>query len=262
MTDIFGDVIPFTQERLSEEVCCDLILDSGQFSIHDVAGGEEPFEYSASTPLKPFYGPGYLLVKALVGFDETFFTLVNQLALRIAEIRPEFDMVVGNVSGGMTPAYLLKLYLDKIYGRRVVYNYARDMRKPHGSSEIIVGFADNPHVRPGMNVLDVEELVNKANTTCNAVLTLRNVGTVCNYAATILDYQNPDAIEARRQNDLTEIYVTTLPVLLGLAEQRGLFSAKVLADYRRFLDDPNRWQVENREAIQKAVAKKNVQEVA
>ena len=256
MTDIFGQVVPFTDVLLSEEECCRLILSGNQFEIRDVAVGEEPFEYSASTPEKPFYGPGYGLVKALVAQDRIFSPLVNQLALRITAITPPFQLVCGNVSGGMTPAFLLKLYLSYMYGRPVVYIYARDTRKRHGSPELLVGFGNNPDIQPGMHALDVEELVNSANTTCNAARTLRANGFVCGYAATLLDYRNPQAIQAREELGLTQVSLTTLPRLLDVVAQEGVFSIQAIVDYRRFLADPDQWQKDNTEAVARAIERK------
>jgi orotate phosphoribosyltransferase len=255
--DIFDYVVPFTVKKMSEEDCCRLILEADQFDIVDVSAGEEPFEYSASTPTAPFYGPGYLVLKAVVGQAPIFFPLVNQMALKIAEIDPPFQVICGNVSGGMTPAFLLTLYLHKLYGERPIYIYAREMRKQHGSKEMLVGFERNPGIKPGMIALDFEELVNRANTTCHAALTLRASGLACDFAATLLDYRNPQAIKQRREIGLNQVSLTTLPVLLDVAESIGRFSRRVIEDYRRFLADPGQWQADNAGVIAKAVARKN-----
>ena len=256
MADIFSEVVPFTREVTSEEDCCRLILSANQWEIRDVAAGEEPFEYSASTTEDPFYGPGYGLVKALVAQSTVFFPLVNQLALKVAATISHLDVVCGNVSGGMTPGFLLKLYLEHMQGKPVIFIYARDMRKQFGSSEMLVGFDNNPDISPGMRALDVEELVNRANTTCNAVATMRNSGLVCDFAATLLDYQNPQAEQAREEIGLTQISLTTLPVLLSVAETDGTFSKSAIDDYRRFLSDPVQWQVNNAEAIARSIERK------
>lgn len=261
MADIFEAIVPFTRESVSEEECCRIILSGNQWEIRDVAAGEEPFEYSASTPEEPFFGPGYGLVKALVAQDQIIFPLINQLALRVATIIPQFEVVCGNVSGGMTPGYLLKLYLQYMQHRPVIFIYAREMRKPFGSPEMLVGFGNNPHIHPGMHALDVEELVNRANTTCNAVTTMRNSGLVCDFAATLLDYQNPQAVEAREEIGLTQIRLTTLPTLLDVAEADGTFSKSAIDDYRRFLDNPGQWQEDNAEAITKARERKEQERV-
>lgn len=252
---------PFTEEKLSSEACAQLILSSGQVEIRDVAAGELPFEYSASTPKRPFFGPGYLLVKSLVAQDQIFLPLVNQLALRVAEVNSPFEVICGNVSGGMIPAYVLKLYLQRLTGcSPVVYIYARGSRKDFGSQELLVGFGNNRHIKPGMKALDVEELVNRANTTCNAVRTLRNSGLVCNYAATLLDYWNPQAVEERAKISLTQISLTTLPILLDMAIESDEFSVRAVKDYRRFLENPNQWQEDNKEVIQRVLQQKQNEE--
>lgn len=256
MVDIFSEVLPFTRERLGLYQICQMILDSGQVELRDVAAGELPFEYSASTPENPIFGPGYILIKALVGQDEIFFPLVNQLALKIEDADLEFEAICGNVSGGMIPGYVLKLYLTHIYGRLVRYIYAREMRKTHGSREMLVGVDNNPYIEDEMVFGDVEELVNNANTTCNAVLTLRASGFRCDHAITILDYQNTDAIARREEIGLTQISLVTLPELLAYGEAIKRWPKHVTGDYRSYLESPTGWRDRNMGAIKRALAEK------
>jgi orotate phosphoribosyltransferase len=256
MADIFSEVVPFTRERIGVDQICQMILDSGQVELRDVQAGELPFEYSASTPENPIFGPGYILIKALVGQDELFFPLVNQLALRVEEAGLELDVICGNVSGGMVPGYLLKLYLTHMYGRLVRYIYARDTRKKHGSSEMLVGVDNNPFLEGQLYIGDVEELVNNAKTTCNAALTLRNSGFRCDQALTILDYQNVDAIARREGIGLTQISLVTLPQLLAYAQEQRRWPVHVTKDYLSYLDSPAAWRERNMEAIQRALVEK------
>lgn len=256
MVDIFTEALPFTEERISTGDICRLILESGQVEIRDVAAGELPFEYSASTPEDPIFGPGYVLIKALVAQDVVFQPLINQLALKVRDEGLELDGICGNVSGGMIPGYLLKLYLSHVYQRPVVCIYARDTRKRHGSPEMLVGVDSNPYVSEGMEFGDVEELVNNANTTCNAAEILRVSGFRCDHAITILDYENSRAIAARKQAGLTQLSLVTLPQLLDFAEALGQWPVDVIADYRSYLEDPITWRDRNMDSIQRALAVK------
>lgn len=256
MEDIFSEVIPFTTKKMRVEQICQMILDSGQVEVRDVKAGQLPFEYSASTPEKPIFGPGYILIKALVGQDEIFLPLVNQLALRVEEAGLELDAICGNVSGGMIPGYLLKFYLTHIYGRPVRYIYARGMRKAHGSPEMLVGVANNPYLEEGILFGDVEELVNNAKTTCNAVDTLRNSGFICDHAITILDYDNAAANSLRAEKGVTQITLVTLPQLLDFAEETRRWPKSVLDDYRGYLVSPDAWRERNIDAIRRALVEK------
>jgi len=261
----------FTRDRISKEVVCRTILDSGQVEIRDVAVGQLPFEYSASTAVlvrkpsgeravegKALFGPGYLLVKAFPSRDDIFLPLINELALKVVDSGLELDAVCGNVSGGMIPGYLLKLYLAYIYGRPVRYVYAREMRKQHGSREMLVGVDNNPNIADGMLFGDVEELVNNANTTCNAAQTLRTAGFRCTHAITILDYANVNAIAAREEIGLSQISLVTLPDLLDYASANSVWPVHVIADYRSYLENPGAWAERNMGAIQRALEAKEV----
>ncbi len=256
MSDIFGEVVPFTRDRIGVYQICQMILDSGQVELRDIKAGQLPFEYSASTSENPLFGPGYILIKALVAQDKIFFPLVNQLALRIEEAGLEFDAICGNVSGGMIPGFVLKLYLTHMYGRLVRYIYAREMRKAHGSSEMLVGVDNNPCLESGLHFGDVEELVNNAKTTCNAAITLRNSGFRCDHALTILDYQNVDAIARREEIGLTQISLVTLPQLLDYADHQQRWPSHVIEDYRAYLSGPVAWREANMEVIQRVLAEK------
>ena len=98
--------------------------------------------------------------------------------------------------------------------------------------------------------VDVEELVNFAQTTCNSVEALRNAGYpigkgyFVDTAATILYYDNPEANKALREHGINMVYLFTLSDLLSAAEEDGKFPAKAIADYRSFLQSPLKWQEE------------------
>ncbi|OGY24315.1 MAG: hypothetical protein A2172_00425 [Candidatus Woykebacteria bacterium RBG_13_40_15] len=260
--------LPFTRDRLGTREMCELILHSGQVALRDINAGELPFEYSANKatlvpgphgPIlegTPRFGPGYILIKALVSQEHTFFSLINQLALRVVDARVRLDGICGNVSGGMIPGFVLKLYLSHLYGGPVYYFYAREMRKEHGSREMLVGVDNTPFIKEGMNFGDVEELVNNAQTTCNAALTLRASGFRCTHAITILDYANSAAKIQREAINLTQISLVTLPELLAYARDVGKWPGPVIDDYLSYLESPDDWAARNQEAIIRTLQQK------
>ena len=54
--------------------------------IRDVSGGEEPFVYSSGNR-----GPGYVMIKGLVGQPPVLNYLTTQLALKLAEAKKEIE---------------------------------------------------------------------------------------------------------------------------------------------------------------------------
>ena len=197
----------------------------------------QPFLYSSGN-----WGPGYLMIKGLVGRKRILKPLVRQLALLVAERIPNLDFIAGNVTGGMMPGWILSEELEPILGREIPFVYIRPSRKSGGQKELVTGLKGNPDIPPTPQGLVIEELVNFAETTCNGIEALRDDKVPAIYAATILFYNNPRAIETLKDNRVEMIYLLTLPELLEVAERHQTHSQEAIADYREFLKDPLKWQ--------------------
>lgn len=86
---------PQRPAAVAEDEVCRLLLAARVLSIRDVdAAGEEPFVYSSG-----HVGPGYVMVKGLVGRLDVFSTLTEQLALKLIDEGVAFDHVAGNATG-------------------------------------------------------------------------------------------------------------------------------------------------------------------
>lgn len=198
----------------------------------------QPFLYASGN-----WGPGYVTIKSLVGRKRIIKSLTQQLAELIAERVSRLNFVGGNVTGGMMPGWLLSEELEALLGRTIPFVYIREARKKGGQKELITGITNNPEIPLGANGLVVEELVNFAQTTCNGADALRDAGHVVTHAATILFYNNPEAIKALKEHGIEMVYLFTLPDLLGVAEKYQTHSQKAITGYREFLVDPLGWQV-------------------
>ncbi len=157
-------------EKASLEEVAAKIISANAAEVHDVDKGEDAFVYSTGNR-----GPGYLMIKGLVGQPEVLEFLTRQLALKVVE-KAEFDFINGNVTGGMIPAWELRREISNLRGKVVPYTYLRGSRKQGGHGELITGDRNNPLIQKGMRALIVEELVNYAGTTGNATEAFRNSG--------------------------------------------------------------------------------------
>ena len=193
----------------------------------------QPFLYASGN-----WGPGYVMIKGLVGRKKIIKFLTQQLARKIVEKTSRVDFVAGNVSGGVIPAWLLSEELETLFGRTVPFVYIREARKKGGQKELVTGIANNPEIPAGANGLAVEELANFAQTTCNGADALRNAGYSVTHAATILFYDNPEAIKALKTHKIEMIYLFTLPELLMVAEKHQTHQQEAIDGYREFLKDP------------------------
>ncbi|HDZ54441.1 MAG TPA: hypothetical protein ENI19_03470 [Candidatus Nealsonbacteria bacterium] len=206
--------------------------------VETLPRGKQPFLYASGN-----WGPGYVMIKDLVGRKKTIKLLIKQLAIKVAREIPRLDFVAGNVTGGIIPGWQLSEELELLLGKTIPFVYIREARKKGGQKELITGIAGNPEIPPGANGLVVEELVNFAQTTCNSADILREAGHVVNYAATILFYDNPEAIRILQERGIEMIYLLTLPELLTVAEKHLIFSQQAIESYRTFLTNPLEWQM-------------------
>ena len=221
------------------------IINSGAIQIRDVDAGEEPFLYSSGNR-----GPGYIMIKDLCGQPDIMKYLTKELARKVNnKISTNVDIVNGNVSGGVIPAWELCRNLSKIQNRQIPYVYLREARKQGGHNELITGDSSNPLITKSMKVLVVEELVNYATTSINAVEIFRNSGYISNYCACILSYDHPDAMANLAKHNIQLISLITLQEILNIAEQNNLIAKHKIDSYRNFLQDSIKWQLDRNLAI-------------
>lgn len=205
--------------------------------VEGLSVSRQPFLYTSGN-----WGPGYVTIKNLVGRKDLFKFLTVQLALLVAGKAPNINFVSGNVTGGMVPGWILSEALGSIFGRTVPFVYVREATKKGGQKELITGIANNPEIAEKANGLVVEELVNFSKTLCNSASALRDAGYRVTHAATILFYDNPEAVRMLEEHGIEMIYLLTLPELLVVAEEQGTHSPQAINDYRDFLADPLGWQ--------------------
>ncbi len=229
-----------TPERLDVALIALTVLHAKAVEIRDVASKEEPFLYSSGN-----WGPGYVSIKGLVGRKDIVKMFSQQLAIRVAETVPNVGFIAGNVTGGMIPGWQLSEDLGVMLGRIIPFVYIRDTRKKGGQKELITGIANNPEITPGMNVVDVEELVNFAETTCNGAGALRDAGYQVTHAATILSYENPVALMSLKEANIEMISLLTLEQVLLTAEKHQTHPKNAIEDYKKFLEDPLQWQADH-----------------
>jgi orotate phosphoribosyltransferase len=199
-----------------------------------------PFLYASGN-----WGPGYLMVKGLVGNKALIRCLGRYLALEIAEKWPTgIDFVAGNVTGGMIPGWLISEELEVLLGRRVPFVYIRELRKTGGQKELITGYQKNREIPLGSCGLDMEELVNFAQTIVNGAVCLQEAGFFCKKGACILYYDNPVANKELAASEIEMVSLLTLPRVIGVADQSRTHPKELLDEYREFLKNPLQWQAD------------------
>jgi len=207
-----------------------------RISVRDIDGGDEPFLYTTSNK-----GPGYVDVKGGVGIDDFMDTAVLRLSSRLMYEGVHVDVVVGMMTGGAIPGYLLKQKLQEMWSHRVVYIYQRSEAKTTGHGELDTGCQNNPYIFPGQEYIVVEELINFGKTTVKGVTYERSKGNKCDVAACILSYENPDAKQRLADNGIKVVAAATLPEVLEYGYANDFLSDSAYKGYMKFLESPAEW---------------------
>jgi len=228
------------------------IINSGAVEIRDVDGGGEPFVYTTGNR-----GPGYLMIKGLVGQPTVLKFLTSQLAYKVID-EAEFDFIEGNATGGMIPGWQLRNDVSELLGREVPFCYLRGSRKEGGHGELITGDRNNPSIQKGMRALVVEELVNYAGTTGNAAETFREAGYPVSHGACIFSYDHSESNARLEEKRVTLVPLITLPQLLNISEANDLIPQNSIQSYRDFLSDPLGWQLSRDLVVPADTAKRAV----
>ncbi len=229
------------------------IINSGACEIKDIDGGQEPFIYTTGNR-----GPGYLMIKGLVGQPAVLKFLTKQLAYKVVD-EAEFDFIEGNATGGMIPGWQLRNDVSEILGKEIPFCYLRGSRKEGGHGELITGDRNNPLIKKGMKALVVEELVNYAGTTGNAAEEFRAAGYPVSHAACIFSYDHGESNARLREKDITLVPLITLPQLLDVSESGNLISQNSIQSYRDFLKDPLGWQLSRSLVVPTDTAKRAIE---
>jgi len=99
------------------------VINAGAMEIRNVDNGDEPFLYASG-----WRGPGYVMIKGLVSHMSLFKSMVQMLAIKVANNAPGIQFVAGNVTGGVIPGWLLSNYLSFILNRDIPFVWIRETR--------------------------------------------------------------------------------------------------------------------------------------
>jgi orotate phosphoribosyltransferase len=173
------------------ELCVEEILMADTMEIRDVDGGEEAFFYSSG-----WHGPTYAIIKALVSWP-FFRKLVMLLAIKVAPNASRVAFVVGNVTGGVIPGWLLSQYLETLLGRTILFIYFKGGRERRS--------VENPAVL--VNKGNLEKMAQKMSE--STVYTFPEVDFVAAAApgGMVLGYRVSEILSLRLNRHIPFVYV-------------------------------------------------------
>ncbi len=194
---------------------------------------DEPFTLASGLP-----SPTYIDCRKLISFPRIRSVLMDFLTVTVMRNAgfEAFDNVAGGETAGIPFAALVaeRMALPMTYVRKKPKGYGRNAR--------IEGA-----MREGERVLLVEDLTTDGGSKLSFVDAIRETGASCGDTAVIFYYGIfPETEKTLGDHGIALHYLCTWWDVLEEARSQGTFDAKTLDAVDAFLNDPRKWQEENK----------------
>jgi orotate phosphoribosyltransferase len=186
---------------------------------------DPPFRY-ASGLLSPIYCDNRILISCPQERQQVAVALAGLLRQRAIPA----DVIAGTATAGIPHA----AWLASELGLPMVY--VRGQVKDHGQERLVEG-----RLAAGQRVVVVEDLVTTGGSALRTVAALREAGASVGHVLSIFSYGFPETGGAFAQADVEFHPLTTLPVLLEVAVERGNLSAEEAALVEEWAADRFGW---------------------
>ncbi|MEJ6566809.1 MAG: orotate phosphoribosyltransferase [Flavobacteriales bacterium] len=186
---------------------------------------ENPFTWASG-----WKSPIYCDNRLILSFPKIRSELKVEFAKQIQELYGKPDYIAGVATGAIAIGVLVAEYLN------VPFIYVRDKAKGHGRQNQIEGF-----LKPGSNVVVIEDLISTGGSSLKAVDVLQEVGAHVLGMMAIFTYDFPVAQE---NFDKANVRLNTLSDynhLLEQASQQGTISNESVEMLKEWRKDPSVW---------------------
>jgi orotate phosphoribosyltransferase len=154
----------------------------------------------------------------------------SELSNVIFEGFPEAELVAGVATAGIAWGALVA---DQL---KLPYVYVRPKPKEHGLGNQIEGYFEKDQ-----RTVVVEDLVSTGNSGLQVVAVLRSAGLKIEGMVSIFNYGFPAAATAMEQAQITFHSLTSYPVLVQMALEKGLIPADQQEILLKWQQDPANW---------------------
>ena len=186
---------------------------------------ESPFIW-ASGWNSPIYTD---LHKALSYVDVRNFIKIG-LSRSILEYFPEIDAIAGVANGAVAFSAITADTLG------LPYAFVRNTPKEQGPENMIEG-----HLKPGWNVVVIEDLVSTGGNSISTVKTIRNAGCEVNGIVTVYDFEFPLAIRRFNKENIRLVSLCSYNALIETAREIQYLSDSDVETLREWHKDPASW---------------------
>ena len=193
----------------------------------------EPFTLASGLP-----SPTYIDCRKLISYPRIRSTLMDFLTVTVMRNVgfEAFDNIAGGETAGIPFAALVaeRMALPMTYVRKKPKGYGRNAR--------IEGV-----MREGERVLLVEDLTTDGGSKLSFVDAIRETGATCGHTAVIFYYGIfPETEKTLGDHGVALHHLCTWWDVLAEARDQGTFSAETLNGVEAFLNDPRKWQEQNK----------------
>jgi len=193
----------------------------------------EPFTLASGLP-----SPTYIDCRKLISFPRIRSTLMDFLTVTVMRNAgfEAFDNIAGGETAGIPFAALVaeRMALPMTYVRKKPKGYGRNARIEGAMSE-------------GERVLLVEDLTTDGGSKLSFVDAIRETGATCGHTAVIFYYGIfPETEKTLGDHGVALHYLCTWWDVLAEAKSQGAFDSETLQGVETFLNDPRKWQEENK----------------
>ena len=194
---------------------------------------DEPFTLASGLP-----SPTYIDCRKLISYPRIRSTLMDFLTITVMRNAgfEAFDNIAGGETAGIPFAALVaeRMALPMTYVRKKPKGYGRNARIEGAMSE-------------GERVLLVEDLTTDGGSKLSFVDAIRETGATCGHTAVIFYYGIfPETEKTLGDHGVQLHHLCTWWDVLAEARTQGSFTSNTLDGVEAFLNDPRKWQEENK----------------
>ena len=194
---------------------------------------EEPYTLASGLP-----SPTYIDCRKLISYPRIRSTLMDFLTVTVMRDAgfEAFDNIAGGETAGIPFAAMVaeRMGLPMTYVRKKPKGYGRNARIEGAMSE-------------DQRVLLVEDLTTDGGSKLSFVDAIRETGATCGHTAVVFYYGIfPETKKTLGDHGITLHHLCTWWDVLAEAKSRTNFTPQTLGQVEAFLNDPRKWQEENK----------------
>ena len=174
--------------------------------------------------------PVYVDNRTIPYYPEKWRTVIDGFCDTIVQNELSFDVVAGIAAGGIPHSAAMGYRLLK------PSVFVRKQPKEHGMKNRVEG-----GIVAGKRVLLVEDLITTGGSSLSGIQALRDSGGIVEHCIAIVRYDFADAARNFADANVVLHTLTTFPVIVTQAAEKGRFARHELEAINDWLEDPHGW---------------------